>query len=333
MENEMRNFRGIALVTLFVIIMASACASKPVATVAPTEVTEAPTEATEAPTEVSEATEAATEAPEATEVATEPASNDQSAEPQFPDFDAANFENPTTINNEWMPMQPGTFWAYEGTAVDDEGNNVDRRIEFTVTDLTKEIQGVRTVVAWIEDFTNGELGEKEIAFYAQDNSGNVWYFGEHPEDYENGKFIEAATWIAGFQDAKPGIVITAKPQLGMPNVYQGWGPEVGWSDYGRVEQMGQETCVPVKCYKDVLVNAEASLAEPGAFQIKYYAPSVGEVQVGWRGTDPTKEELKLVEYKQLSLEELADIHAQALELDKHAYEVSPDAYGETKPMQ
>jgi hypothetical protein len=327
----MQRFHTISLLTLFVIIMAS-CAPKPVATAAPTEVSEA----TEAPAETAEATEApeeATEAPEATEIATEPASNDQSTEPQFPDFDAKSFSNPTTINNKWIPMKPGTFWAYEGTAVDDEGNNVDRRIEFTVTDLTKEIQGVTTVVGWIEDFTDGELGEKEIAFYAQDNDGNVWYFGEHPEDYEKGKFIEAPTWIAGFQDAKPGIILMANPEVGGPNVYQGWGPEVGWSDYGQVEQMAQENCVPVACYKDVLVNVEASLAEPGAFQLKYYAPDVGEIRIGWKGDDPTKEELEMVEYKQLSPDELADAHAQALELDKHAYEVSPEAYGETTPMQ
>jgi len=254
----------------------------------------------------------------------------ETAEAQFPEFNSNIFDHSTVIDNEWAPMKPGTKWVYEGTAVEGD-KNISRRIEFTVTDLTKEIEGVRTVVGWIEDYTDRELGEKEIAFYAQDNSGNVWYFGEHPEDYENGKFIEAPTWIAGLQDARAGIVMMAKPQLGMPNVYQGWGPEVKWSDYGRVEQMGQETCVPVKCYKDVLVNAEANLEEKGAFQLKYYARSVGEVRVGWRGSDETKEELELVEYKQLSPEELAEAGAQALEVEKHAYEVS-DVYKQTSPM-
>jgi hypothetical protein len=315
----MRRFRTVSIIILLVTTLASACApkSEPVISEGPPL----------------PATSEETAEPVITEEATEPATSDETDEPQFPDFDPNNFDNSTVIDNKWIPMKPGTFWAYEGTAVDDEGRNVDRRIEFTVTDLTKEIQGVRTVVGWIEDFTDGELGEKEIAFYAQDNDGNVWYFGEHPEDYENGKFIEAPTWIAGFQDAKPGIVMMAKPQVGMSSVYQGWGPEVDWSDYGRVEQMGQETCVPVDCYKDVLVNAEASLGEQGAFQLKYYAPDVGEVRIGWKGDDPTKEELQLVEYKQLSPDELAEIHAQALELEKHAYEVSPDAYGETSPME
>jgi hypothetical protein len=268
-----------------------------------------------------------------TEEPTEPVIAEEPAEPQFPDFDPSNFDHPTMIDNEWMPMQPGTKWSYEGTAIDDEGNNVERRIEFIVTDLTKEIDGVRTVVGWIEDFTNGEITEKEIAFYAQDNAGNVWYFGEHPEDFDKGQFVEAPTWIAGFQNAKPGIVMMAMPQVGMPNVYQGWGPEVGWSDYGRVEQMGQETCVPLDCYTDVLVNAEANLDEVGAFQLKYFARGVGEVRIGWKGNDETQEELQLVQYKQLSPEELADVRTQALELDKHAYEVSPEAYAQTAPAE
>ena len=314
-------------VILLLMILASACAprSQPLIAEGP------PLAATSEPTEPA-ATDEATE-PAATEEATEPAASDGSAEPQFPVFDAANFENSTDINNEWMPMKPGTFWAYEGTALDDEGNAIDRRIEFTVTDLTKEIEGVQTVVAWINDFNNGEVTEKEIAFYAQDKFGNVWYFGEHPEDFENGNFVEAPTWIAGFEDAKPGIEMMAQPQVGPPDIYQGWGPAVDWSDFAHIDQMGQETCVPVSCYKDVLVNAEANLTEVGAFQLKYFAPGVGEVRVGWKGNDETKEELQLVEYRQLNPEELADVHAQALALEKHAYEVSPEAYGQTAPMQ
>lgn len=262
-----------------------------------------------------------------------PATSDETAEPQFADFDPGNFDNSAVIDNEWMPMQPGTKWVYEGTAVDDEGKSVSRRIEFIVSDLTKEIAGVRTVVGWIVDYTDGELVEKEIAFYAQDNDGNVWYLGEYPEDYENGEFVEAPTWITGIEDAKPGIKMMAEPQLGGPSVYQGWGPAVEWSDFGHVDQMGQKTCVPVDCYQDVLVNAESSLGEEGAFQLKYYARGVGEVRVGWRGADATKEELELVEYKQLSPEELAQAHAEVLEVEKHAYEVSEDVYGQTAPAE
>lgn len=327
----MRHIRVLfVVIVLFLMIFSSACAPKAAATVAPVYVTDAPTAT---PAKVSEATEVATEAPEAPEAATQPASNDQSTQPQFPEFNVADFGNSTEINNQWMPMKPGTKWVYEGSALDDQGNKIDRRIEFTVTDLTKEIDGVRTVVGWIEDLNNGEVNEKEIAFYGQDKSGNVWYFGEHPEDYQDGQFVEAPTWIAGFQNSKPGIEMMANPQVSMQDVYQGWGPAVDWSDFAHVDQMGQNSCVPVACYNDVLVNAEGNLTEPGQVQLKYFAPGVGEIGVGWRGNDQTQEQLQLVEYKQLSPAELADVHAKALALEKHAYEVSPDAYGETPPME
>ncbi len=272
------------------------------------------------------ATTASAPTPEAT-------TGGETSEPQFPNFDPTNFDSSTVIDNEWLPLRPGTKWVYEGTALDDEGKSLSRRIEFTVTDLTKVIEGVRTVVGWIVDANDGEVVEKEIAFYAQDNDGNVWYLGEHPEEYEDGEFVTAPTWIAGIEEARAGIKMMAEPQLGRPNIYQGWGPAVEWSDYARVEQMGQETCVPVDCYKDVLVNAESSLGEAGAFQLKYYARGVGEVRVGWRGTDEAQEELELVEHTQLSPDALAEVRAAVLELEKHAYEISPDVYAHTSPAE
>ena len=324
----MRRLHTIGTVILLTMILISACAPKSEPVIAEGPPLATTSEETAEPAITEEATE-----PAASEEATEPAATEDASVAQFPDFDPNNFDsNSTVIDNQWMPMKPGTFWAYEGTAADG-GETVSRRIEYTVTDLTKEIEGVRTVVAWIEDYNNDELIEEEIAFYAQDKDGTVWYFGEHPEDYENGNFVEAPTWIAGLADAKPGIKMLPDPQLGGPVLYQGWGPEVEWSDYGQVDQVGQKSCVPVDCYENVLVIAESSLGEEGAYQLKYYAQGVGNVQVGWKGTDETQEELTLVEYKQLSPEELADVHAQALELEKHAYEVSKDVYGETLPMQ
>ena len=252
---------------------------------------------------------------------------------EFKDFDPGNFNKSTDINNKWMPMQPGTMWAYEGTAVDEDGNNFARRIEFTVTDLTKEINSVRTVVAWIVDYNNDDVIEKEIAFYAQDNDGNVWYLGEHPEEFKDGKFIDAPTWIAGVEEARAGIKMMAEPKVGTAKYFQGWGPAVEWSDYGDIQKMGQETCVPVDCYKDAMMIAESSLGEVGAAQFKYYVSGVGEVRVNWGGQDVTQEALTLVEHTQLSSEALAEIRIQALALEKHAYEVSADVYGKTSPME
>jgi hypothetical protein len=312
---------------LLILVLASACGAAQ-ASPAPFDPAAATPEASPAPADPAAATEKATATKGAT---SKPTTADGAGKPELKEFDAANFGLSTVIDNAWYPLKPGTKWVYEGTTT--EGNEaLPHRIEFTVTDLTKEIQGVRTVVALIEDFSDGELVEKEIAFYAQDNDGNVWYLGEHPEEYEDGRFIDAPTWIAGYADAEAGIKMWADPRHPeLPVYYQGWAPAVEWSDYAQVDQVGQETCVPVGCYSNVLVLAESSLDEIDIYQIKSYARGIGEVRVGSRGDAESIEELELVEHAQLSGDALAAVRAQALNLEAHAYEISEDVYAKTAP--
>jgi len=253
-------------------------------------------------------------------------------EPKHEEFNPDNFERSTVIDNEWLPLKPATQWVFKGYTTEDE-EEIPHRLEFTVTDLTKEIQGVRTVVAWIEDYSDGELIEKEIAFYAQDNDGNVWYLGEHPEEYDEGRFVKAPTWVAGFQEARAGIKMWAEPKVGMPPYFQGWGPAVDWTDYAQVDKLVRDACVPAGCYEDILVIAESSLDETDVFQIKHYARGVGEIRTGWRGEPETPEGLQLVELTQLEREAMAAVRAEALALEAHAYEISKDVYGQTAPSE
>lgn len=249
-------------------------------------------------------------------------------------FDAGNFGNSTTVDNAWFPLQPGTRFVFEGTTVEDDGEVVPHRVEIYVTDLTKMIGDVRSVVSWDLDYTNEELVEAELAFYAQADDGTVWRMGEYPEEYEDGKIIAAPAWLHGIEGAHAGIHMQADPQPGTPSYAQGWGPAVNWTDRGQVDQVGQETCVPVDCYEDVVVIAETSAAEPDAAQLKYFAREVGNVRVGWRGEgEKTQEVLELVEYGRLSPEELAEVRAQALELEKSAYEQSKNVYAQTQPAE
>jgi len=255
------------------------------------------------------------------------------AEHDLPAFDPGNFSNPTTIDNQWAPMTPGTHFVYEGTTVEDDGTVVPHRIEVTITDLTKKIGGVDSVVSWDVDYTDNELVEAELAFYAQDDDGNVWRMGEYPEEYDAGKVIAAPTWIHGLADAHAGIDMPAEPKTGTPSYAQGWGPAVGWTDRGQVDAMGQELCVPVDCYKDVLVIAETSQSENNAFQLKSYAPGVGNIHVGWRGEgEKTKEVLELTLMEQLSEEALASARAEAVKLEQSGYEQSKDVYAQTPPL-
>lgn len=144
------------------------------------------------------------------------------AEHDLPPFDPNNFSNPTTIDNPWLPMTPGAHYVYEGTTVEDDGTVVPHRIEVTITDLKKVIAGVETVVSWDLDFTDDELVEAELAFYAQDDDGNVWRMGEYPEEYDAGAIVASPTWIHGLAEAHAGIMMQADPQTGTPSYAQGW---------------------------------------------------------------------------------------------------------------
>ena len=256
-------------------------------------------------------------------------------EKKVEDFNPKSFDGRSaTIDNEWFPLKPGTRLVYAGTTIEDDGKPLPRRLVSIVTDLTKVIGGVRTVVVWDVDHKDGQLAETEIAFFAQDNDGNVWLLGEYPEEWEGGKFLKAPVWLHGREEARAGIAMQAKPQLGTPSYAQGWGPAVKWTDRATVDQMGQKTCVRKGCYEDVLVIAETSREEPNAEQLKYYARGVGNVRVGWRGQgEKLKETLELVEVSQLGPDALADARAKALALEKRAYRLSKKAYGNTPPAE
>jgi hypothetical protein len=251
-----------------------------------------------------------------------------------PTFDAARFARSHAIVNEWLPLKPGTRFTFEGTTIEDDGTAVPHRVVITVTDLTKVIGGVRTAITWDQDYSDGELVEAELAFFAQDTSGTVWRMGEYPEEYEEGRFVTARPWIHGFEGARAGIMMPAQPQVGTPSYAQGWGPAVQWTDRGQVDQVGQKACARIGCYDDVLVIAETSESEPDAQQLKYYARGMGNVRVGWRGAgEKTKETLELVSVEQLSPSALAAARAKALELERSAYQRSKTVYAQTPPAE
>ena len=252
---------------------------------------------------------------------------------KYEEFNHSNFDNPTNIDNEWMPLKPGMRYVYAGTTVDIDGESRPHRVVIHVTDLIKVINGIRSVVAWDLDFSAGQLVEAELAFFAQDNEGNVWRMGEYPEEYEEGEFVTQSCWIAGIEESKAGISMKGEPLMGSPSYSQGWSPGADFTDRGQVYQVGEEVCVPMGCYEDVLVIAEGSEAEPDAKQLKYWAPGIGNVQVGWKGEgEKTQEVLELVDIIQLGQENLAEIRTKALELEKSAYENSKNVYGKTEPI-
>jgi hypothetical protein len=306
-----------ALAVISAVLMVAGCGSStPSATSTPQAVAATATPAsTAAPTP--EPTAAPTPAPSPVENLTET-------------IDLTKFSNPTKVDNAWFPLVPGTRLTWEGGATVD-GERLKRKVVFTVTDLTKVISGIRTVVGYDLDYTDGKLEEAEIALWAQDDDGYVWHFGQYPEVYEDGKIAETPAWLHGIEGGLAGISMKPEPQPFAPSYSQGWGPEVGWNDRAKVFETGSKTCVPVACYDDVLVIDEFSRDEPDAHQLKYYAKTIGNVRVGWAGTlEEEREVLVLTKLEHLSPEALAKVRATVLAQDARGYEHSPAVYGKTE---
>lgn len=250
------------------------------------------------------------------------------------DFDRAAFGHPTDVDNTWLPLRPGTQLVLEGSTRE-EGKRAPRREVFIVTDLAKVVNGVRTIVVWDRDWKDGRLDEGELSFFAQDDAGNVWHLGEYPEVYEDGKIVEVPAWLAGVKGAKPGVQMRAKPETGAPDYSQGYAPPpINWVDRADVHGTGGKTCVPQDCYDNVLLTREFEPGKPDAYQLKYYAPGVGNIRVGWTGArDVDHEVLRLVDLVRLDAAGLEKVRAQVRAIDERGFRMSKDVYGSTSPVE
>jgi hypothetical protein len=248
------------------------------------------------------------------------------------DFSRASFDHSAAVDNPWLPLRPGRMLVFEGSTFED-GASVSHRLVSTVTDLVKPVAGVRNVVVWEQDWRGGALAEAELAFFAQDNKGNVWHLGEYPAEYENGKIVATPAWIHGIKGATAGIAMPAHPRLGTADYAQGFAPPpVNWADRAQTYKVGQRTCVPAGCYKGVLVIREFERSKPDASQLKYFGRGLGNVRVGWLGTkDQDHEVLVLTRARKLDAKAMARVRRQALLLERYAYERSKAVYGGTAP--
>lgn len=247
------------------------------------------------------------------------------------EFEPEDFSRPTKIDNRFLPMRPWTRTTLEGQANRGPGA-LPHRVSFTVTDLTKVINGVRTRVVWDVDENQGQLRETELAFFAQDDEGNVWNLGEYPEEWQDGFFLTAEnTWIAGLAGAQAGVHMPASPRLGM-SYLQGFVPDIEFLDCAEVVAERQKLCVPFDCYDRVLVTHERSPLDPaGGIQTKAHAPRVGIVEVG-AIDDPEGETLVLVERRRLRRDERQAARDAALQLDARGY-LATEVYSQTEPAK
>lgn len=95
------------------------------------------------------------------------------------------------VDNPWFPLEPGDRARYDvlGTT----GN----RTQVVTVAPGPTVAGVATTAR-----TTLEAGRRVVDWYAQDQSGNVWWFGR------------AGQWRAGADGAEAGLAMPASPRVG-----------------------------------------------------------------------------------------------------------------------
>jgi hypothetical protein len=187
------------------------------------------------------------------------------------DVDPANFTNPQ--RNPYFPLKPGTVSIERGS---EDGDRLHERTR--VTHSTKTIQGVTTKVVRDTLWSNGSLEEQTLDWYAADNDGNVWYFGESTATYNRkGQVVSReGSWQAGVDGARAGIIMPADP--GPTDAYRQEFLRGHAEDQAWIVSRHEVVRVPFGRIDEVVRSYEWTRLEPKVVSVKFYGPGLGIVR-------------------------------------------------------
>jgi hypothetical protein len=174
------------------------------------------------------------------------------------------------VHNPWFPLEAGTTFVYTGEKDAQAGRDVVR-----VTGRTKTIRGVRC--AGVDDrlYLKGRLEERTTDWYAQDDAGNVWYFGEATAELNKAGRVTSreGSWLAGVDGAQPGIIMPTNPTVGetfRQEYYKGQA-----EDHFAVVSVSASVVVPYTASAHALLTKEWTPLEPGTLDHKLYIRGIG----------------------------------------------------------
>ena len=157
------------------------------------------------------------------------------------------------VDNPWLPLRVGDTWVYSVAGTD--GTH-----EMTVSvEPGPEVAGVATT-SRVSTEPSGEV----IDWFAQDDDGNVWWFGRE------------GSWRAGEDGAEAGIAMLARPRIG--DGYRTAYAAGVVEDVARVAALDGSAQVGAGSYDELLVIEERSALDPGATGELAYARGVGLVE-------------------------------------------------------
>jgi hypothetical protein len=185
-------------------------------------------------------------------------------------FDPNHFVSGVT--NPYFPLPPGKIFTYHNILKDTQERNT-----VEVTRDKKTILGVAVTVVHDQVFlADGSLAEDTFDWYAQDQQGNVWYFGEDTKEYDHGTLVTTAgSWEAGQNGAKAGIIMLADPHVG--DVYKQEDAPGVVADMAKVVSLDEAVTVPYGTFTRCIETTEWTPVEPGDRSHKFYASGVGNV--------------------------------------------------------
>jgi len=178
----------------------------------------------------------------------------------------------STGRNTYFILEPGHKLVLEGF----EGAE-EVKLVITVLDATETVDGVETRVVREVETKDGELVEISRNFFAICNeTGNVFYFGEEVDIYEDGVVVShEGAWRVGQNGAKPGVIMPGSPMLGA-KYFQEIAPGVAM-DRAEVLQLNAVVGTPFGIFQRCLKTKETTPIEPDAKESKFYAPGIGLV--------------------------------------------------------
>ena len=195
----------------------------------------------------------------------------------LPNFDAANFSNPTNITNPYYGPSADAFYEYEVYEV--EGGEVSSEpVEHIMIERrteTKQVMGITTVIQRDIVRVDGVIVEDTDDWLAQDDSGNLWYMGELSKNYDDmGNFLDTeGSWEAGVDGALPGYWLPANPFVGQFYYQEYYEGEA--EDYAEVVALDETVTTFLGTYDNVLVTRDVNPFEPNVYELKYYALGIG----------------------------------------------------------
>jgi hypothetical protein len=200
-----------------------------------------------------------------------------------PEIDPDDFSS--TVDNPYNPLVPGRTLVYESNSPDGEHNEV------TALSETVDINGVRCRKVHDVVTVKGAVVEDTLDFFAQRSNGDVWYFGEVSQSFEDG-FLDNldGSWRFGKDDAKPGIIMLANAQV--DDVYRQEFLVAEAEDIAKILATNETVTVPAGTFQHCLKTLEWSPLEPDAIEHKFYAPGIGVIL---EVTPSTGERIELVQ--------------------------------------